>query len=374
MAVINLRVILVVLLAGVLGSNGVRAQSDVAELNEAAWRLIQSGDGPRAAKLFAEALDARPNDPVLLFGAGVAAHLQGKAKDATTNLRRALEIAPDLTPAAIVLGQIEYSNGDINQAISTYEKALKHAPRNPHLMSRLESWRADAEANRGFVERRVDRFRVLFQGHVDKPLAARATDLLEAAFWRIGKALRAYPSEPIVVMLYTEKQFRDITQAPEWSGGLYDGRIRIPAAGAAQSPQLFERVLVHELTHAMIAGLAPRGVPVWLHEGLAQYFEGDDTTSALRRLKAIGQVVPLRYLEASFNRLTAAQALVAYDESLVIVDAILQRPGLDWNELFRALADSPRTEYTLDNFGLRYTELEEEFARAINPRVATQSR
>ena len=50
----------------------------------------------------------------------------------------------------------------------------------------------------------------------------------------------------------------------------------IPAAGAAQSPQLFERVLVHELTHAMIASLAPRGIPAWLHEGLAQYFEGDD--------------------------------------------------------------------------------------------------
>jgi tetratricopeptide (TPR) repeat protein len=372
--VTTFRVILVALLAGVLGSTVVRAQSNVAELNDAGWRLLQSGDGPRAAKLFAEALDARPNEPVLLLGAGVAAHLQGKAKEATTNLRRALEIAPDLTPASIVLGQIEYSNGDISQAISTYEKALRHAPKDPQLTSRLDSWRADAEANRGFVERRVDRFRVMFQGHIDKPLAARATDLLESAFWRIGKVLGAYPSEPVVVMLYSEKQFRDITQAPEWSGGLYDGRIRIPAAGAAQSPQLFERVLVHELTHAMIAGLAPRGIPVWLHEGLAQYFEGDDPEAALRRLKAVGQVVPLRYLEASFNRLTAAQALVAYDESLVIVDAILQRPGLDWSGLFRALADSPRTEYTLDNFGLRYSELEEEIARAGGPRVAARSR
>jgi len=368
------RRLILVALCLVLGTSPLAAQSNVAELNEAGWRLLRSGDGSRAAKLFAEALDAQPNEPVLLLGAGVAAHLQGKAKEATTNLRRALEIAPDLTPASIVLGQIEYSTGDISQAISTYEKALRHAPKDPQLTSRLDSWRADAEANRGFVERRVDRFRVMFQGHVDKPLAARATDLLESAFWRIGKVLGAYPSEPVVVMLYTEKQFRDITQAPEWSGGLYDGRIRIPAAGAAQSPQLFERVLVHELTHAMIAGLAPRGIPVWLHEGLAQYFEGDDPAAAMRRLKAVGQVVPLRYLEASFNRLTEAEALVAYDESLVIVDAMLQRPGLDWNGLFRALADSPRTEYTLDNFGLRYSELEEEIARAGGPRVAARSR
>jgi hypothetical protein len=113
---------------------------------------------------------------------------------------------------------------------------------------------------------------------------------------------------------------------------------------------------------------------VWLHEGLAQYFEGDDPAAARRRLAAVGQVVPLRLLEGSFGRLTAAQALVAYDESLLIVDAIMQRPGLDWSGLFRALIGSPRTEYTLDNFGLRYPELEEELTRAIASTVASRSR
>ena len=82
--------------------------------------------------MFAEALDAQPNDPVLLFGAGVAAHLQGRAKEATTSLRQALEIAPDLTPASIVLGQIQYSNGDVSQAISTYEKALTPRAERSH--------------------------------------------------------------------------------------------------------------------------------------------------------------------------------------------------------------------------------------------------
>lgn len=94
----------------------------------------------------------------------------------------------------------------------------------------------------------------------------------------------------------------------------------------------------------------------------------------MRRLKSFGQVVPLRYLETSFGRLTAEQASVAYDQSLVIVDAMLRRPGLDWNGLFRALTDSPRTEYTLDNFGLRYSELEDEIARAISPTTAARSR
>lgn len=333
------------------------------ELNDSAWKVLQSGDAARASKLFAEALTKEPNQPVLLLGAGVAAHMQGRSKEATVPLRRALDLDPRLTPASILLGQIAYSDGDLANAITIYEKALTHAPNDPHLTAKLKAWRADADASTGFTERRFDRFRVMFQGHADKVLAARATGILEAAFWRIGKALGSYPSEPVVVMLYTEQQFRDVTQAPTWAGGIYDGRIRVPAAGAVQSPQLFERVLVHELTHAMIATIAPRGVPTWLHEGLAQHFEGDDAAAARRRVRKIG-VIPLRYLEGGFSRLTAPQAALAYDESLVVVDNLFRRPGMDWSALFRALSESDRTEYTFDSFGLRYSSLEAEIAPA----------
>ena len=368
------RLAFLVFCVGLVMTTSVQAQSPVAELNDEGWRLIQAGDATRAGRAFAEALETHPDHPVLLFGAGAAAHLQGRAKEATARLRRAIELAPDLTPASILLGQIEYGNGDVAKAISIYEKALTHAPNDANLTNRLNAWRADAEANRGFVERRVDRFRVMFQGHADKALATRATEILESAFWRIGKVLGAYPSDPVVVMLYTDKQFRDVTQAPEWSGGVYDGRIRVPTAGAGQSPRLFERVLVHELTHAMIASLAPRGIPVWLHEGLAQYFEGDDPAAALRRLRAVRAVIPLRFLEGSFTNLTAEQAMVAYDESLVVVDGLLRRGRVDWNGLFAALGSSSRTEYTFDNFGLRYSELEGEVElRTKNEELRTKN-
>src|SRR5262245_18443074 len=145
------------------------------ELNDSAWKLLISGDADRASKLFAEALTREPDQPVLLLGAGVSAHMLGRSMEATVPLRRALDIDPRLTPASILLGQIAYTNGDVASAIKIYEQALTHAPDNPQLTAKLKAWRADADLSTEFTERRFDRFRVLFQGHADKVLAARAT-------------------------------------------------------------------------------------------------------------------------------------------------------------------------------------------------------
>src|SRR3977135_3523149 len=101
---------------------------------------------------------------------------------------------------------------------------------------------------------------------VQQKLAARAASVLTAAFWRIGKTLGAYPSAPINVVLYTERQFHDITGAPEWAAGASDGQIRRPVGGAAHNLGEFDRVLTHELTHAMLRSVAPRNLPAWLNE------------------------------------------------------------------------------------------------------------
>jgi tetratricopeptide (TPR) repeat protein len=339
----------------------VGAQSAI-ELNQAGWKALEEGDAVRAAQLFADALAQRPNEPVLLFGAAVSSQLQGRTAEAKPRLQRALEVNPRFTPASLLLGEIIYREGDLDRAITTYETALTHAPGNAELTARLTTWREEANVHSSFVERRQDRFRVMFEGRTDAPLATKATDTLNSAFWRIGQALGAYPSDPIQVMLYTERQFRDITRAPEWSGGVYDGKIRVPVAGATRSPKLFETVLSHELTHAMVSSMAPRGVPAWLHEGLAQHFDGSSVAAARRRLRAHGQRIPLEQLERGFHNLTAAGASVAYDESLVAVSAMLERRDFSWTQLIYALAESERPSETLRGYGIVYADLEASFA------------
>ena len=339
------------------------AQSSVAELNEAGWKALQAGNSRRALTLFNEALVMRPNDPGLLTGAGAALLADGRPADAMTRLKRAISLAPDLKVASILLAQIAFDEGDSALAIKTIENALKHAPGDPALTSKLADWKQDTKAHSGFQEERYDRFRVMFEGHAEQATASQAVAILNRAFWGIGEKLGSYPSGTIVTILYTEQQFRDITRAPEWSAGQYDGRIRIPVAGAAHKPKLFEQVLVHELTHAMVDAIGGPRVPSWLHEGLAQYFEGGDAGAARQRLKAVGRTIPLRALEHGFEKFNALQAQVAYDESLLAVSVLLDRPGFGWPSLFSRLAGGQTFAEAIPNFGFSYEDLEAAFKR-----------
>jgi tetratricopeptide (TPR) repeat protein len=346
---------------GLFSLTAVHAQSRVVELNDAGWKALRDGYSDKAASLFAEALTIRPNDPVLLTGAGAAAHERGNQKEAIARLSRALELNPRLTVASKMLGRIAFDEGDVDLAIRTYEKALKLAPDDAELVNGLQLLRKDADVHQSFTEERYDRLRVMFEGRAEEALATQATKVFNSAFFRIGDKLGEYPTHTIVAVLYTEKQFRDITRAPNWAGGQYDGRIRIPAGGASQSPELFERVFTHELTHAVIAGIVPRGVPAWLNEGLAQYFDGSDPAAARKRLRAIGRTIPLQNLQHSFGSLGPAEAQVAYDESLLAVNVMADRPGFGWTRLLHRLADGQTFADAIVNFGFSYADLEAGF-------------
>ena len=81
------------------------AQSNVKELNDAGWKALETGNGRRALSLFNEALTLRPDDPVLLTGAGAALHLEGRPRDAVARLKKAVNLAPDFTTASVTMSE-----------------------------------------------------------------------------------------------------------------------------------------------------------------------------------------------------------------------------------------------------------------------------
>jgi tetratricopeptide (TPR) repeat protein len=292
-----------------------------------AWEALNAGRVREAAAAFDDLLRQYPTDPQVLLGAGVAAHQLGDRDAARRHLVDALRHDPALTPASLLLGDVLYATGDLASAIATYEAAFAQAPDHKLLRSRLEAWRKELALHDRFSQKLGDHFTVLFEGPAEEDLARTAVQILEAAYWRIGSALNTYPAEVITVVLYTREQFRDITQSPDWAGGAFDGRIRVPVQGALARAREFERVLTHEFVHALVRPRAPRGAPQWLNEGLAMHFDGTDVTAMQGRLEAAASVPDLRRLEGSFAGLDRADALLAYAKSAAAVKALLDEAG-----------------------------------------------
>jgi hypothetical protein len=369
------RHVLVTIVVLLLAAQPVIAQSRAVDQTERAWQALQSGDGETAAPIFRAALIAHPSDPILHFGAGVAAHLRGRDDDAVAALKQALKLNPRLTQASGLLGEICYRTGDLDVAIKTYEAALTYAPGDMELRERLEQWKREANVHAGFESLKDDRFAIMFSGPFEERLAERATKVLGSAFMQIGGGLGAYPGNPIKVILYTDKQFRDITGAPEWAGGGFDGQIRLPVRGAAQNLRQFDRVLIHELTHAMLHALAARNVPAWLHEGLAMYFDGHDAAASERLLAGARLYVPLGVLQAGFGRLNALQATVAYEQSAVAARALIDRIGLTGiGVLLQDLDTGQTVEQAIVRQGFTLPEFEADLARRVGAARAAPRR
>jgi tetratricopeptide (TPR) repeat protein len=335
----------------------VAAQTATSDALDKGFQALQGGDAARADAIFREGLTRRPRDPQLLFGEGIAAHLQGQDQEAISFLKQALQIEPGLSPAAALLGELLYRQGDLDLAIKMYERALPGAPPSVAvaMRGRLSAWRDEASLPQNREAIKDDRFTISFDGPVQQKLADRAVSVLGASFWRIGKVLGAYPSAPINVVLYSEQQFHDITGAPEWANGGFDGQIRMPVRGATQNLAEFDRVLAHELTHAMLKSIVSRNLPAWLNEGLAMYFEGRDAALSERRLAAARLFVPLASLRTSFSRLNTAQAVVAYDESAFVTRALVDRIGPSGlGQLLQDLSDGQTVDQSIERFGFTF--------------------
>ena len=295
-------------------------------IERGAWAALNAGQARTAADGFRDALAADPKNARLHLGAGMAAALERRDADARAEFERTLALDPKLAQARAMLGQMQYRMGDRLLAVRTYETLVAMAPDDRDARATLERWQREAELHDRMQQAVGSHFTVSFEGPAEAELAAEALECLDRAYWRIGQLLGTYPSEPIGVVLYTGEQFRDITRAPSWAAGAYDGVIRVPMRGALDKREELDRVLSHEFTHALIRTLASRGVPAWLNEGLATALE-TGTLDWAEKQAAAQPPVPLRALQSGFGRFTGGQAQLAYATSALAARRLLDEAG-----------------------------------------------
>ncbi len=261
---------------------------------------IDAGDWNEAEAAARVAIAVRPRDASAWRALGYALLRLDRTKEAEEALRTSLEIADD---------------DDVRTWLARVEKAL-----------------AD---ERGMSQARLSHFHLRFDGTEHADIGREILGVLERHYTELVLALGSAPRAEIPVILFSREAYYDAAGAPAWSGGVYDnidGHIRIPIGGLTTklTPDMDDTIL-HELTHAFVADRTQGRAPRDLHEGLAQYMEGDRITKRLTRDQ-------LRYLAQ--GRIGGVQGF--YLGALSYVEYLIAQRGMGGiKDLLDALAASP---------------------------------
>ncbi|NOY53979.1 MAG: tetratricopeptide repeat protein [Deltaproteobacteria bacterium] len=295
------------------------------------YAAMKGKDNEGAIAAFEEAVKVLDPSPDIYKFMGVAALNLSDTTRAERYFKEYLSRVPRDPEVEKMFGELLYKQNRLKEGISHLKNYLSANPDDVKIRKLVDKAGREAEAEAGFDTREGEHFDVRYDGRENTEAGWLVISLLDEAYQRIGAEFNYYPAGRLTTILYSDDDFRAVTRTPDWTGGVYDGKIRIPIGGLKERSDQLERVVNHEYTHALIRRMVGRDIPTWLNEGLAQYFEGEPLKVHDRNVAYIlrsRDVLPLRDLEGSFLKMGGDTASLAYTESFTVVDYIIRNHGI----------------------------------------------
>lgn len=293
---------------------------------QTAQRDLKEGRYREAAENFGQARDLSPASTELGLMRGVALYLSKNYDSARAELTQVPESAYSL----FFLGKVSYDTGDLQGALALWRRSLELDPKDKETLAMIEKAERELPVEEKMEKGYSSMFDLSFDAELPQGLSAEVLDALEDAYNSVGADLGRFPTARIPVLLYTKRDYSSVTTSPDWSAGLYDGKIRLPVGGVTKITPHMRAILFHEFTHVLVAELARNNVPTWLNEGLAE-IQGRKEFSAhtpdLAAAASAGRLLSLKALSGSFASLTGAEAGIAYQQSYSLVSFVVSRYG-----------------------------------------------
>ncbi len=312
---------------------------------------LTHGSPDQARRYFDSALRFQPeNATVLIYYAALLVRA-GNPSQAFSYAQRAVRAAPQSPDAYAVLGYAQQASDRTSDAVTSFKRSLELRP-DPAVQKFLAKAEREQNVETDFSQRESSHFVLHYEGkQSSETFRGQVLATLESDYEDLSRTLGTPPRDNILVTLYTEQAFFDVTRAPSWTGALNDGKLRIPVSGLSSVTTELARVLKHELAHSFINHLSSNRCPPWLNEGIAQLIEPKSLGSDGRQLSLLfnsQQEIPLNLLEGSFLRFSGTQAYVAYAESLAAVSYINDSYGMgDLQQILQRLSEGSSTEAAL---------------------------
>ncbi len=251
----------------------------------------------------------------------------GNTIDALPYTLETLSEYPEEPALHQILGDIYYLMDQIDEAIYEWEEAVRIKP-NDNISKKIKKAKKELLVFRNFHTENAAHFTLKFDGEKHPAIGDDIISFLEDSFDELVYKFNHYPPFTTTVILYPDKAFYAITEAPKWVGGLYDGKIRIPIKGLTHLTKISNNILRHELAHAFIFSKTNGNCPAWFHEGIAQIIEGKAAPSRKSIKKQIA-IVDSKWLMENINYPIALSLTIFMEDrySFFSINMILDELG-----------------------------------------------
>jgi len=328
------------------------------------------GNINQARQYFENALRFQADNSTILIYCAAVLIRTGNASQAVGYAQRAVRSAPESPDAHTILGYAQFASDHTKDAIASWKRSLALRP-DSAVQQFLSKAEREQNAESEFSQGESAHFTLHYEGHeTSETLRAQILQALESDYDDLVRDLGTPPRDNVLVTLYTEQAFFDVTHAPTWSGAMNDGKLRIPISGLSSLTPELAHVLKHELAHSFITQLSASRCPPWLHEGIAQFLEPKSLAGEGHQLALLFKSqhnIPLNILEGSFLQFSGAEAYVAYAESLAAVSYINDSYGMsDVQRILQRISQGSFTEAALRaTIHSDYGQLESDLSRYL---------
>ena len=336
-------------------------------------RLMKENRHDAAAASFDHARELFPDIPRYYVMRGIALYYSKYPDAAQNELERARGIGGDTPDILFYLAKIQYDAGNLADAIELLEKAVPLKPDFHAAAALLEKLRREVTVEKTMDRGYSSKFVISYDADSTSDLSGDVLSTLEDAYSNVGRDLSTFPTGRITVILYTKKDYKSVTAGPDWSGGLYDGKIRLPIGGAQVLTDQLKSVLFHEYTHVVVQEITHGNCPTWLNEGLAE-LEGrklfNHPLVELGKAAKSGAFIPFEKMEAGFTSLSSKEAALSYQQSYSLVNFMVDSYG--WpkvteilQNLGAGMGSAAAIKKAMADFGLDFDGVIEEWRRQM---------
>jgi tetratricopeptide (TPR) repeat protein len=328
----------------------------------------------------------QPEDPTATQGELLLDRWQAEA--ARQWARQQLADDPQHPKWNFLLGQALFYLGRYPEALEAFDRAIEVLP-HPRFQAYREFVAETMESVASLHPMETEHFRIYLDPERDAALVPYVGEVLERSYQRLGEIFTLWPTAKIRVEIFpTPATFypasslsaRDI----EVSGAIgicKFNKIMLLSPRNLARGYRWTDALSHEYIHYLLVQLSANHAPIWLHEGIAKYFEDawrlPQSSWLSRRNESLlahalkhNSFVEFQNMEPSLVKLeTTYQVQLAYAEAASAVDFIVHR--LRTEGLVRILRDLQHaqeygaTAAIARGMGLEFVQFQEQWRQFL---------